>query len=121
MTTVFNAIAALNVEGFSVVGEPTTDEEFAVSFKKYEAQNGKAVEVVHEISWVDVAAKKEELVAAQEEADVRYKRDQLIAATDWWVLGDHTATQAQLDYRQALRDVPQQEAFPTVTWPGTPA
>jgi len=121
MIKVYDAVAALDVEGFSVTGEPTTAEEFAVAFKKYEAQNGKAVEVSHNISWDDVAAKKAELEAAEAEADVRKKRDELLAATDWWVLADRTATQAQLDYRQALRDVPQQEEFPTVTWPDVPA
>lgn len=120
MIRVYDAVAALDVEGFSVTGEPTTAEEFAVAFKKYEAQNGKAVEVAHTISWDDVAAKKAELEAAEAEADVRKKRDELLAATDWWVLADRTATQAQLDYRQALRDVPQQATFPTVTWPDVP-
>lgn len=119
--TVFDALDALNVEGFSVSGEPTNEAEFLVMFTKYEAVNGVAVKAEHNVSWSDVAAKKAELVAAQEEADVRYKRDQLIAATDWWVLGDRTATQAQLDYRQALRNVPQQETFPIVTWPDVPA
>lgn len=37
---------------------------------------------------------------------VRFQRNQLLAQTDWWVLPDRTPTQAQLDYRQALRDLP---------------
>ena len=36
----------------------------------------------------------------------RDQRNQLLAQTDWWVLPDRTPTQAQLDYRQALRDLP---------------
>jgi hypothetical protein len=36
---------------------------------------------------------------------LRWFRNQLLAQTDWWVLPDRTATQAQLDYRQALRDI----------------
>tara|TARA_R110002126_G_scaffold24348_3_gene84858 strand:+ start:836 stop:1096 length:261 start_codon:yes stop_codon:yes gene_type:complete len=52
---------------------------------------------------------------------VRADRDGLLATTDWWVLPDRTATQAQLDYRTALRNVPQQEGFPdNVSWPTKP-
>tara|TARA_R110000822_G_scaffold308411_2_gene436366 strand:+ start:836 stop:1096 length:261 start_codon:yes stop_codon:yes gene_type:complete len=52
---------------------------------------------------------------------VRADRDALLAATDWWVLPDRNATQAQLDYRTALRNVPQQEGFPdNVSWPTKP-
>ncbi len=52
---------------------------------------------------------------------VRVERNGLLAATDWWVLPDRTATQAQLDYRTALRNVPNQSGFPNnVTWPTKP-
>jgi hypothetical protein len=37
---------------------------------------------------------------------LRFQRNRLLAQTDWWVLPDRTPTQAQLDYRQALRDLP---------------
>ena len=37
---------------------------------------------------------------------LRFKRDEELTQTDWWVLPDRTPTQAQLDYRQALRDLP---------------
>ena len=53
--------------------------------------------------------------------DVRKKRNEKLVATDWWMLSDHTATQSQIDYRQALRDVPSQSGFPhTITWPTKP-
>jgi hypothetical protein len=52
---------------------------------------------------------------------VKAERNGLLAATDWWVLPDRTPTQAQLDYRSALRDLPQQDGFPdNVTWPEKP-
>ena len=35
----------------------------------------------------------------------REKRDALLEKTDWWCLSDQIPTQAQLDYRQALRDI----------------
>lgn len=51
----------------------------------------------------------------------RSTRDALLAETDWWVLPDRTATQEQLDYRQALRDITAQDGFPeSVTWPVKP-
>lgn len=37
---------------------------------------------------------------------IRAERDKLISKTDWWVLPDRTPTQAELDYRQQLRDFP---------------
>jgi len=53
--------------------------------------------------------------------EAREKRNTLLAETDWWAVSDRTMTQAETDYRQALRDVPQQEGFPvTVTWPTKP-
>tara|TARA_B100001287_G_scaffold263601_1_gene254641 strand:- start:624 stop:968 length:345 start_codon:yes stop_codon:yes gene_type:complete len=36
---------------------------------------------------------------------LREKRNNLIAQTDWWALGDITMTDAQKNYRQALRDI----------------
>lgn len=55
------------------------------------------------------------------EASVRSHRNFLIAETDWWAGSDHTMTQAQSDYRNALRNVPQQDGFPySVIWPTKP-
>lgn len=49
------------------------------------------------------------------------KRNKLLAETDWWAVADRTMTQAEIDYRQALRDVPQQAGFPdNITWPTKP-
>jgi len=59
----------------------------------------------------------------QDEAElrVRERRDSLIAETDWWAGSDLTMSQDQLDYRTALRNVPQQDGFPySVVWPTKP-
>ena len=53
-----------------------------------------------------VDAKIAELQAAEPMKLLRIERDRLIAETDWWVLPDRTASEAQLAYRQALRDLP---------------
>lgn len=53
------------------------------------------------------------------------KRDKLLSECDYYVLPDYPSTEEGLvvvkAYRQALRDVPQQEDFPTtITWPTKP-
>ena len=56
---------------------------------------------------------------------LRQQRNQLLAQSDWMAVSDRTMTQAQIDYRQALRDLPE-TADPqldengnltNVTWP----
>jgi hypothetical protein len=51
----------------------------------------------------------------------RGARDVLLKETDLWGLADYPTTQAQLDYRQALRDITDQAGFPhDITWPTKP-
>lgn len=53
--------------------------------------------------------------------EVRGRRDTLLAETDFFALSDVTMSSAMTTYRQALREVPQQEGFPgTITWPTKP-
>tara|TARA_S200002703_G_scaffold26470_4_gene22741 strand:+ start:771 stop:1115 length:345 start_codon:yes stop_codon:yes gene_type:complete len=66
-----------------------------------------------------------ELAAAEPLRLLRQQRNQLLAATDWMAVYDRTMTQAQIDYRQALRDLPEtadpqldeQGNLTNVTWP----
>lgn len=53
---------------------------------------------------------------------VRAFRGQLLADTDWTQVSDAPVDQAAWAvYRQALRDIPQQEGFPeSVVWPSKP-
>mgnify|MGYP000480340940 CR=1 FL=1 len=52
---------------------------------------------------------------------IRITRDGLLFECDWWMLSDRTATQGQIDYRQALRDITSQTTFPaSVVWPIKP-
>ncbi|WP_321944269.1 tail fiber assembly protein [Burkholderia cenocepacia] len=60
---------------------------------------------------------------AFEESPVRYQRDQLLAQTDWTQGADVPAATAArfAEYRQALRDLPEQAGFPhSVEWPAFP-
>lgn len=52
---------------------------------------------------------------------MRHIRDTLIAETDVWALSDRTMTAEQTAYRQALRDITDQDGFPEdITWPTKP-
>ena len=62
-----------------------------------------------------------ELPLGQASDNVRAHRDHLLAETDWTALSDSTLTTDMAAYRQALRDVPEQEGFPyTIIWPIRP-
>ena len=54
-------------------------------------------------------------------ADIRSERDSLLAATDWCAVSDRAMSADETNYRQALRDVPQNFASPAdVVWPTKP-
>lgn len=79
-------------------------------------------------SKTDVKNKFDELNNARLMKFVREERNRRIAETDWWAGQDLTMTQAQKDYRQALRDMPstaepqldEQGQLTNVTWPTKP-
>lgn len=53
--------------------------------------------------------------------EIRIKRNSLLAETDWWAVQDRTMTPQEIAYRQALRDIPEQDGFPLdIFWPIKP-
>ena len=73
----------------------------------------------------EIQAKLAELQAAEPLRLLRQQRNKLLAQSDWMAVSDRVMTQAQIDYRQALRDLPE-KADPqldenanltNVTWP----
>lgn len=67
-------------------------------------------------SWVDTKPE------GYDEALVRAERNRLLSATDWSQLPD-VADEISLKYqayRQELRDLPEQDGFPNVTFPTKP-
>ena len=63
----------------------------------------------------------DEEIAASYLRTLRKQRDQKIAETDWWASADLTMTQAQTDYRQALRDITNTySSYLDVVWPTKP-
>ena len=68
---------------------------------------------------------EEELKEAKAK-EVRAQRDALLEETDYLLMPDYPISAEDLEavkaYRQALRDVPEQEGFPyTVVWPEKPS
>ena len=72
-----------------------------------------------------IQAKLAELQAAEPMRLLREKRNQLLAQSDWMAVADRIMTQAQIDYRQSLRDLPEtvdpqldeNGNLTNVTWP----
>jgi hypothetical protein len=105
-------------------------EEAKPSFDPATQQVSQADPVIEDGAWVrkwTVTARPTDEIAAE----VRLKRDALLAESDW-VVTKAVEQNAQdglgiqvpvvwLDYRQALRDIPEQDGFPeNVTWPVAP-
>ena len=128
MATVADAITALIPdEQWVVRGEPTTEAEFNSMFRRIISadENNFAVESDNPdnwgVSWTTVSAKKAELDAAEPMKLLREERNRRIAETDWWALADLTMSQAQWNYRQALRDITKSySSLDDVVWPTKP-
>ena len=124
MTTIANALTELGVTEWVLRGEPTTEAEFNTMFRKVTGAdaNGTAIESTdHGIAWATVAAKRDELIAAQPMKDLRAERDRRLAETDWWAVADRTMTAEQTAYRQALRDITvSYTSLDDVVWPTKP-
>ena len=127
MTTIANALSELGVTEWVLRGDPETEAEFNVMFRKVTGADadGNAIESTNPadfgVTWAAVSAKKTELVNAEPMRLLREERDRRIAETDWWAGSDHTMTQAQTDYRQALRDITDNAtSLDDVTWPTKP-
>ena len=124
MTTIANALTELGVTEWVLRGEPTNEAEFNTMFRKVTGAdaNGTAIESAdHGIAWATVAAKRDELIAAQPMKELREERDRRLAETDWWAVADRTMTAEQTAYRQALRDITvSYSSLDDVVWPTKP-
>ena len=130
MTDIARALTELGIQEWVLRGEPTTKEEFASMYAKVtgENANGMAIESSQEsdwgVTWEDVSAKKDELIAAEPMRLLREERNRRIALSDWMANSDVTMTDAWKTYRQALRDItkttPADDALSNITWPTKP-
>jgi len=124
MTTIATALSELGVTEWVLRGEPTSEAEFNEMFRTVTGvdANGTAIESTdHGIAWATVAAKRDELIAAQPMKELRAERDRKLAETDWWAVADRTMTAEQTAYRQALRDITNSyTSLDDVVWPTKP-
>ena len=126
MINIATVIQEFNIGGFVLLGEPTNEDEFNSMFRKVigEDETGSAILSDNPqdwgITWQQIMAKKPQIESAQNLQLLREERDRRIAETDWWVLPDRTPTQAQLDYRQALRDITKYSSLDDAIWPEKP-
>tara|TARA_B100000900_G_scaffold62391_1_gene47891 strand:- start:172 stop:561 length:390 start_codon:yes stop_codon:yes gene_type:complete len=129
MTDVSQALHELGITEWVLRGEPTNSDEFASMFTKVigTTEDGSAIESDNSADWPEglnwdaVETKLNELIAAEPMKLLREERNRRLAETDWWAVKDRTMTQAQKDYRTALRDIPDTfSSLDTVVWPDKP-
>jgi len=98
---------------------------------KVVVENG--IEQNTEGDWVTAWAEQDKYASEEEKAadaaaavstksiGLREMRDEFLLKTDWMALSDVTMSAEWQAYRQALRDIPEQEGFPdNVVWPTKP-
>lgn len=124
---IIKAILALGVNGFALEGHPTNEAEFLSMYRQMTGEDADNNGIMSSdqsdfsVTWSQVSEKVAEIEAAEPMRLLREERNRLLAETDWWVLPDRTATQAQRDYRQALRDITDTyTSLDTVVWPTKP-
>jgi len=129
--TITDALRALGQTNFICNGEPTTQAEFEQMFAPVtgEDEHGSAILETDSsewsVTWTQVKAKYDELVAARPISLLREARDKKLAATDWIVtksLESGVAVPSNWQtYRQALRDITETyTSLDDVNWPEKP-
>ena len=122
------ALEELGINGFQLHGNPESEEEFNQMFKKIIDfdSDGQAIYSANPadfgITWEQIIGAKNALNTVFGLNDLRYERNRKLAETDYWALKDMPEmTQAQIDYRQALRDITNTyTSLDDVVWPTKP-
>lgn len=103
------------------------DIELRELIKKFAKEQGYREKRGEDLSWSieRIPEKTDEEKKAEAERMARSKRDALLSESDYYLQPDYPSTEEGLNavkaYRSALRDVPQQEAFPlSIEWPSKP-
>ncbi len=112
---------ALGIDPVLEASRPDSSGDYKVVMRNGAEQNSDGDWVK---AWAEQDMTDEQKAAydQQKAESERRTRDGLLASTDHLALVDATLTDAMRTYRQALRDVPQQEGFPnTITWPTKPS
>lgn len=127
MSDVTDALHALGIDEWVLRGTPTSEAEFQQMFRKVTGKDENNIAIESDnpsdfgVTWSQVSAKITELQDAEPMRLLRVERNRKLAETDWWGLSDLTMTQAQTNYRQALRDITDSAtSLDDVTWPTKP-
>ena len=133
-----NVCDALEIDPIVISRRPTPSGPY----KKYvrngvtQDENGKWVEAWAEKNMFSKYTDEDGVVHTKAQQEAAYQarldeneaekgrlpRDEKLAATDWHGLSDNEMSEEMTTYRQALRDVPQQEGFPNeIDWPDEPS
>lgn len=129
--TITDALKALSQTNFICNGEPTSQEEFEQMYAPVtgEDEHGSAILETDSsewsVTWTQVKAKYDELVAAHPISLLREARDKKLAETDWIVTKSLESGVAVPNnwqtYRQALRDITETyTSLDDVNWPEKP-
>ena len=124
---VAEALNALDIENYKLEGNPKNEAEFNAAFVKITGKDADEVGIESTnpsdfgVTWNEITTKMEALVTEKPLTELREERNRRLVASDWMVLPDRTPTQAQLDYRQALRDITETyTSLDDVVWPEKP-
>ena len=128
MTDIAQALTELGIQEWVLRAQPTNKAEFATMYSKVTGadSSGSAIESKKEsdwgVTWEDVSAKKDALIAAEPIRLLRQERDIRIAKSDWMANSDVTMSDEWKTYRQALRDITSSAtSLDDVTWPTEPS
>ena len=120
MTTIANALVALGVTEWvlNYNEEPSTEAEFFEGFTKVD-------ENPLQVTWEQIAAKREELINAKVLSDLREERNKRLEEVDYVTLRSYSqgipVPTEWATYQQALRDITNTySSLETVVWPTKP-
>ena len=101
-----------------MVGHDYTEEEINLTMIAHDCTREEAIST----HCASVRAFRDNQRPMLELEQLRQTRNDMLAKTDWWVLPDRTPTDAQKNYRQALRDITNTyKSLEDVVWPTPPS
>ena len=129
--TIADAIIALGVTRYALRGIPTSTATFNSMFSKITSTNSDGIAVESTtpsdfgVTWTQVKAKYDELVAAEPMVELRLERNKKLAESDWTQMADSSLTDSVkaewVTYRTALKDITDSAtSLDDVTWPEKP-
>lgn len=121
------ALVSLQIKDWVLDGTPTNETEFKKMFRKVVGEDEDGNGILSSdpndfgVTWSQVSAKISDLNDVEPIRLLREERNRKLAETDWMAGQDRTMSQAEKDYRQALRDITNSyTSLDDVVWPTKP-